>query len=92
MSTRNTETEFDDLEYVTRVDVNLAILHEIAKIRFRERFREIGPLIAQGIVKNLVAAGVDFSQVDFSKVTEPTDEELDAIYEDFNEQQGIKRR
>jgi len=73
----------DDLEYVTRVDVNIAILREIAKIRFRERFRETWPLIAQGIVQNLIAAGVDFSKVDFSKVTEPTDEELDAIYEDF---------
>jgi hypothetical protein len=80
---RDTETEDDDLEYATRVDVNIAILREIAKIRFRERFRETGPLIAQGIVKNLVAAGADFSKVDFSKVTEPTDEELDAIYEDF---------
>ena len=75
-----TELEFD---YATRVDVNIAILREIEKIHFRERFRQKGPLIAQGIVKNLIAAGVDFSKADLSKVTEPTDDELDAIYEDF---------
>ena len=73
----------DEFEYATRDDVNIAILREIAKIHFRERFRRTGPLIARGIVKNLIAAGVDFSKVDFSKVTEPTDEELDAIYEGF---------
>jgi hypothetical protein len=73
----------DDLEYATRDDVNIAILREIAKIQFRERFRRTGPLIAQGIVKNLVAAGVDFSHADLSKVSEPTDDEIDAIYEDF---------
>jgi hypothetical protein len=72
-----------ELEYATRVDVNISILREIEKIHFRERFRQKGPLIAQGIVKNLIAAGVDFSNVDLSKVTEPTDDELDAIYEDF---------
>jgi len=75
--------DVDEFEYATRDDLNIAIINEIAKIRFRERFRETGPLIAQGIVQNLIAAGVDFGKVDFSKVTEPTDEELDAIYEDF---------
>lgn len=73
----------EEADYVTRDDVNIAILREIAKIRFRERVRNVGPLIAQGIVTNLIAAGVDFSKVDFSKVMEPTDDELDSIYEDF---------
>jgi hypothetical protein len=73
------ETEPEDLEYVTRVDVNIAILREISKIRLRERLRTVMPIVAQ----NLVAAGVDFSRVDFSKVTEPGDAELNAVYEDL---------
>jgi len=77
------KTEPDEFDYVTRVGVNIAILREIAKTRFRERFRQTGPVIAQGIVNNLVDAGVDFSKVDLSRVTEPTDDELDAIYEDL---------
>jgi len=81
--TRHTEVEPDEVEYATRVDANIAILREIAKIRFRERFRKIGPLIAQGIVKSLISAGVDFSQVDYSKITRLSDEEIDSIYEDF---------
>jgi len=77
--TRNTETEVDDLEYATRVDVNIAILREIQKIRFRERL----PRVMAGVAQHLVSAGVDFSKVDFSKVTEPTDADLNAIYEDL---------
>lgn len=76
----NDETAFD---YATRSDVNIAILREISKIQFRERMRQVGPLIAQGIVQHLIAAGVDFSKVDFSRVAEPTDDELDSIFEDF---------
>jgi hypothetical protein len=74
-----TEIEPDDLEYVTRVDVNVAILREIAKFRFRERL----PRIMAGVAQCLVAAGVDFSNVDLSKVTPPTDADLNAIYEDL---------
>ena len=73
------DTETEDFEYVTRVDVNIAILREIAKIRCRERLRRVMPLVAQ----HLVAAGVDFSRVDFSKVSDASDSEIDAIYEDL---------
>jgi hypothetical protein len=59
--------------------VNIAILREIAKIRFRERL----PLIMAGVAKHLVSAGVDFSRVDFSKVADATDEEVNSIYEDL---------
>lgn len=69
----------DDLEYVTRVDVNIAILRAIERMAFREKLRQVMPLIA----KHLAAAGVDFSKVDFSRATEPTDEELDAVYDDL---------
>ena len=71
--------ETDDLEYVTRVDVNIAILREIAKIRFRERL----PLVMAGVARHLVAAGVDLSNVDYSRITEPTDADMNAIYEDL---------
>ena len=47
-----TETEPEDLEYVTRDDVNIAILREIAKIRFRERL----PRIMAGVAQHLAAA------------------------------------
>lgn len=73
------ETDDDDLEYVTRVDVNLAIIREIAKLRFKERL----PRIMSRVAEELVAAGVDFSKVDFSKVTPISDKEWDAIYEDL---------
>lgn len=69
----------EDLEYVTRDDVNIAILREIERIAFRAKLRQVMPLIAQ----HLVTAGVDFSKVDFPNTTEPTDEELDAIYNDL---------
>jgi hypothetical protein len=72
-------TEPEDLEYVTRVDVNIAILHEIARIRFRERL----PRVMVGVAQHLIAAGVDFSKVDYSRIAEPTDADLNAIYEDL---------
>lgn len=67
----------NDWDYVTRDDVNIAILREIAKIRFRERL----PLIIAGVARNLVAAGADFSKVDYSKLGPVAD--IDAIYEDL---------
>jgi hypothetical protein len=79
MTTRNTETEPDDFEYATRVDVNIAILREIAKIRLRERL----PRVMAGVAQHLIAAGVDFSKVDYSRITEPTEADLNAIYEDL---------
>lgn len=75
----NESSREGDLVYTTRVDVNVAILREISKIRFRERLRRVMPLIAQ----ELVAAGVDFSRVDFSKLTTVTDDDLNAVYEDL---------
>jgi hypothetical protein len=69
----------EEIEYTTRIDVNIAILREIAKIRFRERL----PRIMAGVTQHLVSAGVDFSKVDYSRITEPTDEDLNAIYEDL---------
>jgi hypothetical protein len=69
----------DEFDCATRDDVNIAILREIAKIRFRERL----PLIMAGVAKHLVAAGVDFSKVDFKQVTSVTDEEMNSIYEDL---------
>lgn len=67
----------DDVEYITRDDVNIAILREIAKIRSRERL----PLIMAGVAQGLAAAGVDFSKVDYSKLGEVTDNDLNSIYE-----------
>ena len=69
----------DEFEYTTRVDVNIAILREMERARFRERLRQIIPLVAS----QLVAAGVDFSNVDFSKVSDVTDDEIDAIHRDL---------
>jgi NADH:ubiquinone oxidoreductase subunit C len=69
----------DDLEYTTRVDVNIAILREIAKIRFRERLRQV----MSALTRHLIDAGVDFSKVDYSKVEDATDEEIDSVYEDL---------
>lgn len=74
--TPSKEGEFD---YATRVDVSIAILREIAKIRFRERL----PKIMIAVAQELSAAGVDFSTVDFSKLTPTTEAELDSIYEDL---------
>lgn len=69
----------DDLEYVTRVDVNLAILREIAKLKFKERL----PRVMAGVVKQLMDAGVDFSHAVVPENLTITDEEWDAIYEDL---------
>lgn len=67
----------DDLEYITRDDVNIAILREISRINFRAKLRRLMPLVAQ----ELVAAGVDFSKVDFSKVTDASDSEIDKVFD-----------
>jgi hypothetical protein len=74
-----TEQLPDEAEYVTRVDVNIAIMREIAKIRFKERL----PLIMEGVAKELLAAGVDFTKAKFSESPSLTEEEWDAIYEDL---------
>lgn len=67
----------DDLEYITRDDVNIAILREIERINFRAKLRRLMPLVAQ----ELVAAGVDFSKVDFSKVADASDSEIDKVFD-----------
>lgn len=69
----------DGLEYVTRVDVNMAIIREIAKLQFKERL----PRIMAGVAKQLMDAGVDFSRVVVPENLTITDEEWDAIYEDL---------
>jgi hypothetical protein len=74
-----TTAEEDDLEYVTRVDVNIAILHEIAKLRFKERL----PRIMEGVTRELIAAGVDFSRARMPETLTISDDEWDAIYEDL---------
>lgn len=79
MSDVTTSEPAEDYEYVTSVEANMAILREISRIRFRERSRRVIPLVAQ----ELVAAGVDFSRVDFSKLTNVTDDDLNAVYEDL---------
>lgn len=66
-----------DHGYITRVDVNIAILREIERIHFREKMRRLMPLVAQ----QLRAAGVDFSKVDFSKVADATDAEIDQVFD-----------
>lgn len=73
-------TAEEDIEYITRDDVNIAILQEIRKIRFRARLRQLMPAVA----RSLVAAGVDFSKVNMAAVQEPTDAEIDAIFEDLS--------
>lgn len=67
----------DDIEYVTRDDVNIAILREIERINFRAKLRRLMPIVAQ----ELVAAGVDFSKVDFSKVKDASDSEIDKVFD-----------
>lgn len=71
----------EDLEYITRDDVNIAILREMERIVFRSKLRRLMPMVAQ----ELVAAGVDFSKVDFSKVTDVTDSEIDRVFEDLSQ-------
>lgn len=73
-------TEPDELNYVTRVDVNIAILREMSKLKFKERL----PRIMAGVARQLVDAGVDFSSAVVPENLTITDEEWDAIYEDFN--------
>lgn len=69
--------EEEEIEYVTRDDVNIAILREMERITFRAKLRRLMPTVAQ----ELVAAGVDFSKVDFSKVTDATDSDIDAVFD-----------
>jgi len=70
----------DEFQYETRVDVNIAILREIAKIRFKERL----PRIMAGVARELVAAGVVFPEASLLKVSLAiSDEDWDAIYEDL---------
>lgn len=69
----------DEIEYITRDDVNIAILREIARINFRAKLRRLMPMIA----RELVAAGVDFSKVDFSKITDASDSEIDQVFDDL---------
>jgi len=83
-TTHTTETgdmsaEPEEADYVTRVDVNLAILREITKLQFKERL----PRIMAGVAKTLMDAGVDFSKARTPETLTITDEEWDAIYEDF---------
>ena len=74
-----TPSKEDEIDYVTRVDVNIAILREIGKLRFRERLWQC----MEQVAKELVRAGVDFSKVDFTKLASVTSAEIDSIYEDL---------
>lgn len=76
----NPEQPIEDYEYTTSVECNIAIMREISRIHFRERLERVMPLVA----KNLVAAGVDFSRVDWSRVIDPTEAEMDAVFEDLH--------
>lgn len=67
----------DDLEYVTRVDVNIAILREIGRIHFREKMRVLMPLVAQ----QLVDAGVDFSRAHFDSPAVVEDKDIDQVFD-----------
>ena len=71
--------EPDDVEYITRVDVNMAIIREMTKLQFKERL----PRIMAGVAKQLMDAGVDFSKAQMPEDLTITDEEWDAIYEDL---------
>lgn len=71
------DEDLAEIEYVTRVDVNIAILHEMERTNFRAKMRHLMPMVAQ----QLAAAGVDFSKVDLSSVTEPTDSEIDQVFD-----------
>lgn len=72
-------SEPEEADYVTRVDVNIAIMREMAKIRFKERL----PRIMAGVAKQLMDAGVDFSRAVVPEKLTITDDEWDAIYEDL---------
>ena len=69
----------DDFEYATSVEGNIAVLRAIECIYFRKKLRQIMPLIT----KELVAAGVDFSKVNFTNVIELTNDDLNAVFEDL---------
>lgn len=69
----------DEYGYATSVESSIAIIRAMERIHFREKLRLVMPLLA----KELVTAGVDFSKVDYGNITEPTDDELDAVYEDL---------
>lgn len=73
------EAADSEIEYITRDDVNVAILREIERINFRAKLRRLMPMVA----RQLVAAGVDFSNVDFSKITDATDSEIDQVFDDL---------
>lgn len=61
----------------TSVEANIAILRAMERIHFRERIRAV----ATEVARELVEAGVDFSRVDWSQVSEPTEAELDELYD-----------
>ena len=72
--------ELEEPEYITRDDVNIAILRAMERIHFRAKLRQLMPMVA----RELVAAGVDFSKVDFSKVSNATDAEIDSVFNDLH--------
>lgn len=56
----------DDYEYTTaNPEAQMALACAINEILFMERMKRLMPLVA----KELVKAGVDFSKVDYSKVS-----------------------
>lgn len=67
----------EEIEYVTRVDVNIAILREIERINFREKMRTLMPLVAQ----QLVDAGVDFSKARFDGPAVVEDADIDQLFD-----------
>jgi hypothetical protein len=72
------EPDDDGYEYATSVEANIAIMREMSKIRLRERL----PRIMAEVAKQLITAGVDFSNARIVD-TPITDEEWDAIYGDI---------
>lgn len=79
LTKRGTLMAEDALEYITSTEASIAILREIAKIRFRERLW----LVMAGVAQCLVEAGVDFSRVDYNKLATVTNDQIDQIYEDL---------
>lgn len=67
----------EEIEYITRVDVNIAILREIERINFREKMRILMPLVAQ----QLADAGVDFSSAHFDGPVVVEDEDIDQVFD-----------
>lgn len=72
-----TSEEVAEIEYATRVDVNIAILREMERINFREKMRLLMPMLAQ----QLIDAGVDFSRAHFDGLAVVTDEEIDQVFD-----------